>query len=170
MNQPQNTQNVINKLNEIGATATKRYFTKTRINETMFREVISWLGLLTSSEECIRELKRAKIFQYLEVLTKEEGYYDHFSQIILNSFAFGFEGPSRRMLQKWAQTSSPIFTKSIFEYCRMLHRSGLHDFYDWCLPFLTTHACLKDKLVSATAFDVLEEACQDESSLNQLLS
>ncbi len=53
----------------------------------------------------------------------------------------------------------------------MLHRSGLHDFYEWCLPFLTGHACqnLKDKQVSATAFDVLEEACQDEQSLNQLL-
>lgn len=53
----------------------------------------------------------------------------------------------------------------------MLHRSGLHDFYEWCLPFLTGHACLnlKDKQVSAAAFDVLEEACQDEQSLNQLL-
>lgn len=95
----------------------------------------------------------------MEVLVKEEGYYDHFTQIILNSFAFGFEGHSRKMLVKWAQSSSPMFTKSIFEYCRMLHRIGLHDFYDWCLPFLTTHATLKDKQVSATAFDVLEEAC-----------
>lgn len=75
---PNNTQNVINKLNEIGATSTKRYFTKTRIQETMLREVISWMGLLTTSDECIQMLKRAKIFGYLEILVKEEGYYDHF--------------------------------------------------------------------------------------------
>jgi hypothetical protein len=51
--QPQNTQQVINKLNEIGATSTQRYFTKTRINETMFREVLSWLGLLTTNDESV---------------------------------------------------------------------------------------------------------------------
>ena len=107
----------------------------------MFRELISWIGLLTTGVECIQMLRRSKIYNYLEILVKEEGYYDHFSQIILNSFAFGFEGPSRTMLIKWANNSSPIFTRSIFEYCRMLHRSGLHDFYDWCLPFLTGHAC-----------------------------
>lgn len=89
---------MISKLNDIGATATKRFFTKTRINETMLRELISWLGLLTTSEECISMLKRAKIYNYLEIFVKDEGYYDHFSQIILNSFAFGFEGPSRKML------------------------------------------------------------------------
>jgi hypothetical protein len=125
----------------------------------MLRELISWLGLLTTNNECSDMLRRSKIFSYLEVIVSEEGYYDHFSQLILNSFAFGFESPCRKMLMIWAQNSSPLFTKSIFEYCRMLHRSGLHDFYDWCLPFLTQHACQKDKQISATAFDVLEESC-----------
>ena len=41
------------KNNLIGATATKRFFTKQRINETMVRELISWLGILSSSNECI---------------------------------------------------------------------------------------------------------------------
>jgi hypothetical protein len=45
----------------------------------MFRELISWLGLLTTSEECITMLRRSKIYGYLEILVKEEGYYDHFS-------------------------------------------------------------------------------------------
>lgn len=61
----------------------------------MLRELISWLGLLTNGEDCNAMLKRAKIFNYLEVLVREEGYYDHFTQLILNSFAFGFESPSR---------------------------------------------------------------------------
>ena len=37
----------------IGATSTKRFFTKQRVNETMVRELISWLGILSSSNECI---------------------------------------------------------------------------------------------------------------------
>ena len=45
----------------------------------MLRELISWLGLLTTDDDCSVMLKRAKIFNYLEVLVSEEGYYDHFS-------------------------------------------------------------------------------------------
>lgn len=41
------------KNNMIGATSTKRFFTKQRVNETMVRELISWLGILSSSNECI---------------------------------------------------------------------------------------------------------------------
>ena len=63
-----------------------------------------------------------------------------------------------------------MFTKSLFEYVRLLHRSGLHDFYNWCLPFLTHHTSIQDRQISAAAFDVIEESCYDESSLNQLLS
>lgn len=157
---------MINKLNEIGATSNKRFFTKTRINETMLRELISWMGLLTSMKKGNELLKKAKIYDYLCALSSEEGYYDHLNQIILNSFAFGLPSTSREMMQIWAQNSSPLFTKSIFEYCRMLHRSGLTDFFDWCLPFLARYACKKDRIISAAAFDVLEESCQDESSLN----
>ena len=159
--------NALKSLNTIGATSTKRFFTKTRVNETMVRELISWLGILSSNNECIHQLlKKFKIFDHLEQLIDMDGYYDHFTQLILNSFSFEIDSPSRRMLKKWASISSQMFTKSLFEYCRMLHRSGLHDFYVWCLPFLTKHACIQDRVISAVAFDVIEESCFDESSLN----
>lgn len=165
------SMNALKSLNTIGATSTKRFFTKTRVNETMVRELISWLGILSSNNECIHQLlKKFKIFDHLEQLIDPDGYYDHFTQLILNSFSFEIDSPSRRMLKKWASVSSQMFTKSLFEYCRMLHRSGLHDFYVWCLPFLTKHASIQDRVISAVAFDVIEESCFDESSLNQLLS
>ena len=68
------------KNNMIGATSTKRFFTKQRVNETMVRELISWLGILSSSNECINQLLRKfKIFDYLEQLVDRDGYYDHFT-------------------------------------------------------------------------------------------
>ena len=73
-------------------------------------------------------------------------------------------------MKKWLSVSSQMFTKSVFEYCRMLHRSGLHDFYIWCLPFLTHHTSMSDRQISQAAFDVIEESCYDEGSLNQLLT
>ena len=39
--------NKMSKFNQIGASSTQRWFTKTRMNETMTRELISWLGLLS---------------------------------------------------------------------------------------------------------------------------
>lgn len=136
----------------------------------MVRELLSWLGLFSQTTEGIKLLQKFKIINHLTYLIEANGYYDHVNQIILNSFEFSFDSPSRRMLRHWSTSNcSPLLTKSILEYCRLLHRSGLYDFYQWCLPFLMMQAAHKDRQVSATAFDVLEEACFDEDSLNQLL-
>jgi len=157
-------------LSVIGATDTQRYFTKTRINETMLRELLSWLGLFSNSKEGIQLLTKFKVFDHLEMLVDHNGYNDHVCQIVLQCFDFGFESPCRPMLKIWALRSSPNLAKSIIEYCRMLHRQGLNDFYDWCLPFLYQHLALENQEISAAAFDVLEESCFDEHSLNYLLN
>ena len=52
----------------------------------------------------------------------------------------------------------------------MIFRSGLNDFYVWCLPFLNKligYGNLEE--IAAAAFDVLEEVCFDQNSLDQLL-
>ena len=133
------------KINNIGATTDKRFFTKQRCNETMVRELLSWLGILSSNVDCIKPLVKYDIFGQLEKLIDKDGYYDHLTQLILNSFSFEIDSPSRSMMKKWLGVSSQMFTKSVFEYCRMLHRSGLHDFYQWCLPFLTQHTSISDR-------------------------
>lgn len=40
------------------------------------------------------------------------------------------------MLEVWINKCSPHLAKSIIELFRMLFRSGLNDFYYWCLPLL----------------------------------
>ena len=147
----------------------------------MMRELITWLGLLSSDNkyfsmngkmsagsdnEMKNLLKKFGIFDLLEKLIDPDGYYDHFTQLILNSFSFDSDSRSRKMMKKWVAVSSRMFTKSIFEYCRMLHRSGLHEYYNWCLPFLTQQTSISDRVISAAAFDVIEESCYDEQSLN----
>lgn len=52
----------------------------------------------------------------------------------------------------------------------MLFRSGLNDFYHWCLPQLNKLIYSSHEEISAAAFDVLEEVCFEQNSLNQLLS
>lgn len=75
------------------------------------------------------------------------------------------------MLESWVKVCSPSLAKSIIELFRMLFRSGLNDFYVWCLPQLNTLVGFgsNDEIATA-AFDVLEEVCFDQNSLNQLLA
>jgi hypothetical protein len=74
------------------------------------------------------------------------------------------------MLEVWIKKCSPNLAKSIIELFRMLFRSGLNDFYFWCLPFLSQLVGFGNlEEISAAAFDVLEEVCFDQNSLNQLL-
>lgn len=136
----------------------------------MLREYLSWLGLFTTTKDGIKLLKKFKIFDHLMKLVDPNGYYDHFCQIILQSFDYGFASSTRKMLEVWIKKCSPNLAKSIIELFRMLFRSGLNDFYYWCLPFLSQlvgYGNLEE--ISAAAFDVLEEVCFDQNSLNQLL-
>lgn len=52
-------------------------------------------------------------------------------------FDYGFASSTRKMLEVWIKKCSPNLAKSIIELFRMLYRSGLNDFYFWCLPFLS---------------------------------
>ena len=137
----------------------------------MLREYLSWLGLFTTTKDGIKLLKKFKIFEHLIQIVDPTGYYDHFCQIILQSFDFGFASSTRRMLEVWITKCSPNLAKSIIELFRMLFRSGLNDFYFWCLPLLNKlvgYGNLEE--IAATANDVLEEVCFDANSLNHLLS
>ena len=62
-----------------------------------------------------------------------------------------------------------LFSKSILEYIRAHKRTGLQDFFEWCFDILMNLAGSPDRQISAMAFDVLEETCSDELSMNQLL-
>lgn len=74
------------------------------------------------------------------------------------------------MLEVWITKCSPNLAKAIIELFRMLFRSGLNDFYYWCLPFLNRLIGFGNlEEIAAAAFDVLEEVCFDQNSLNQLL-
>ncbi len=86
------------------------------------------------------------------------------------SFDYGFASSTRKMLEVWITKCSPNLAKAIIELFRMLFRSGLNDFYYWCLPFLNRLIGFGNlEEIATAAFDVLEEVCFDQNSLNQLL-
>jgi hypothetical protein len=128
----------------------------------MLREYLSWLGLFTTSNDSINLLKEFKIIDHIEALIDSNGQYDHFCQIVLQSFDYGFkQGQPRRLLENWIIKSSPNLAKSITEIFRMLFRIGLNDFCQWCMQFLYQNVLSSNPEVSSAAFNVLEEVCYD---------
>lgn len=45
----------------------------------------------------------------------------------------------KAMLEKWCEMSSPLLSKNILEYFRMIYRNE-YFFHDWCLPLLLDFA------------------------------
>jgi hypothetical protein len=103
-------------------------------------------------------------------LIDADGYYDHLILLVLNTFVFntGFSMQPKIMLETWSRNSSMLLSKNILEYFRMIFRSE-YSFQDWYLPLLLNYSGDKERQVSALAFDVLEESCQDQDSLNTLM-
>lgn len=128
----------------IGANSQQRWFTKERLNETMTRELISWLGLLSNEKKGQKLLKKFGIYEYLEKLIDMDGYYDHLILLMLNSFLFSTEELARKMLMHWSNNASQLLSKNILEYFRLIYRSE-YFFYDWCLPLLMQQAACSDR-------------------------
>lgn len=149
----------------------------------MFREIISWIGLLCSSKEPLEYLSKKpkdkkrqggddanSIFGYLRGLADESGHYDHLLQIVLNNLDFINIGtPARELLQSWMKKCSPSFTRCIIETFRQIYRLGHLDFYRWCLPFLCNYLMKEDETIRFAALSVLEEACYNELTISLLI-
>jgi len=145
------------------------FLSKERLNRTMLREYLSWVGLFTTSKDGISLLREFKITDHLQALIDSNGQYDHFCQIILQSMEYGFVGPTRQLLESWIYKSSPNLAKYITEIFRNLFRSGLNDFSQWCMQFLYQMVISSNEEVSQSAFSVLEEVCCDPSSMKYFL-
>ena len=111
----------------------------------MIRELLSWLGLMTSKIEGRKMLHDIGVFDSLSKLVDSNGYYDHLNQIILNSFTFESNNYGKNLLRKWSTSSSVLFSKSILEYIRAHKRTGLQDFFEWCFDILMNLAGYPDR-------------------------
>ena len=80
-------------------------------------------------------LKKFGVYEYLEKLIDMDGYYDLLILLMLNSFLFSTEDLARKMLVHWSNNASPLLSKNIVEYFRLIYRNE-YFFYDWCLPLL----------------------------------
>lgn len=108
-----------------------REFSKEKLNKTMMREFISWLGIFTSKIDGIRMLQRKGIFHTLKNLIDPSGINDTFCQLIIRSFDYRLDSDPRSLLYEWLTKGSKNIKLEIFEVLRTLYRSGASDFSQW---------------------------------------
>jgi hypothetical protein len=125
---------------EIERKEKEREFCKEKLNKTMMREFISWLGIFTTKIDGIRMLQRKNIFNALKNLIDPSGINDTFCQIIIRSFDYRLDSEPRLMLIEWLAKGSKNIKLEIFEVFRTLYRSGASDFSTWCLPILINYS------------------------------
>jgi hypothetical protein len=118
----------------------EREFSKEKLNKTMMREFISWLGIFTTKIDGIRMLQRKNIFNSLKNLIDPSGINDTFCQIIIRSFDYRLDSDPRSLLVEWLHKGSKNIKLEIFEVFRTLYRSGASDFSTWCLPILIEYS------------------------------
>lgn len=125
------TSIISRKPEEIERKEKEREFCKEKLNKTMMREFISWLGLFTTKIDGIRLLQRKNIFHALKNLIDPSGINDTFCQIIIRSFDYRIDSDPRNLLIEWLAKGSKNIKLEIFEVFRTLYRSGASDFPTW---------------------------------------
>ena len=158
----------------------EREFWKERLNKTMMREFISWIGLFTTKIDGIRLLQRKNIFHTLKLLIDPSGINDTFWQIIIRSFDYRIDSDQRILLVEWLAKGSKHIKLEILEVFRTLYRSGASDFATWWLPILINYSfagisegnearyCHPD--VKTKALSILKEVIEDPVILDDIVN
>jgi len=83
------------KPEEIEKKDIEREFCKEKLNKTMMREFVSWIGIFTSKIDGIKMLQRKKIIDALRQLIHPSGINDTFCLIIIRSFDYRLDSETR---------------------------------------------------------------------------
>jgi len=158
----------------------EREFSKEKLNKTMMREFISWIGIFTSKIDGIKMLQKKNIFNTLKNLIHVSGSNDTFCQLIIRSFDYRLDSDPRSLLYEWLKEGSKNIKLEIFEVVRTLYRSGASDFSNWCVPILIEYSFPKlsetkdaqeaHPEVRNKALSIIKEVIEDPMILNEIVN
>jgi len=109
----------------------EREFSRRKLNTTMMREFISWLGIFTSKNEASKILDKRHVFSALKNLIDEQGVNDTFCLLVMRSFDCRNDSYTQDLISEWLKKGSKNIKLEIFELFRTLYRSVAADFTTW---------------------------------------
>lgn len=158
----------------------ERNFSRRRLNTTMMREFITWLGIFTSTIDGSNILASRHVFSALKNLVDPMGINDSFCQLVIRSFDCSNDTNTQTLFIEWLKKGSKNVKLEIFEVFRTLYRSGSSEFTTWCLPSLIMYAFNEiyeeydttgdlHPEVQNKALSILKEAIEDNCILDEIV-
>ncbi|EGC39137.1 cytosolic regulator of adenylyl cyclase [Dictyostelium purpureum] len=156
------------KIKENDKQNSNRLLNPEKVLKTMSREYFTMLGTLSSNLLGLEILARNNIFDYIKPLAELPGR-DDLSHLIMTSLDYNVNGASRTILQKILTSNSRVVRYLATKYLRFLLRSGVQDFSNWGIELLVQQLNDTDTKVSGLSLNVLDEACDDQLCLEELI-
>ena len=83
-------------------------------------------------------LQQFVIFESLKKIVEPSGQNDVLCMLIVNAMDYRISEDTRNILQLWMEKGSPQLGLYILDHLRILFRSGLANFSQWCIDILVT--------------------------------
>lgn len=145
-------------------------FSKERMEKTLTSEYFTFIGILSKTADGIKLLERFKIFHGLYCITEiRNGRRDDLIRTIVTSLDYNINSHSRIILSK-IMTSTYKHTRLFAtDYLQYLFRSGVNDFWQWGIKYLSLQLYDPAIEVSEKAVAILDEACSEQRNLESLV-
>jgi len=147
----------------------QQIFSKERMEKTLTSEYFTFIGILSKSIDGIKLLEKFKIFHALYCITELRNGREDLIRTIVTSLDYNINSHSRIILSK-IMTSTYKHTRLFAtDYLQYLLRSGVNDFWDWGIRYLSIQLYDPAIEVSKKAVIILDEACNNPKNLESLV-
>lgn len=144
-------------------------FSTENLSETLTRDYFLLIGRLSSTSDGLRILdKTPGMFQYLMEICSM-GSRESLIKLIISCLDYGRDGIARILLTKTLSAAPLTARLYATKFLRVLLRAGCPYFRIWGIELLTVQLCDQEMEVVAEAIEILEEACEVEGNLQQLM-
>ncbi|ORY65669.1 hypothetical protein LY90DRAFT_700655 [Neocallimastix californiae] len=147
----------------------QQIFSKERMEMTLTSEYFTFIGILSKTPDGIKLLEKFKIFHALYCITELRNGREDLIRTIVTSLDYNINSHSRIILSK-IMTSTYKHTRLFAtDYLQYLFRSGVNDFWDWGIRYLSIQLYDPAIEVSKKAVLILDEACNNPKNLESLV-
>ncbi|CAG7716760.1 unnamed protein product [Allacma fusca] len=143
------------------------FLSPSRLESTVSQTYFLFLGKLTQSPKGMKMLERQEIMKRLLDLVREM-HNDYYVKLIVSSLYYG-EEYCRRILTAAMMSNVESARMYATQFLRVLMRAKLPDFSKWGIEILVNQLVDRNKAISLTSLDILEEAIHDKMFLESLI-
>jgi len=146
----------------------QQVFSKDRIEQTLSSEYFTFIGILSKTIDGIKLLEKFKIFHGLYGVTELKSRED-LMRTIVTSLDYNINSHSRIILSKIMTSTYKNTRLFATDYLQYLYRSGVNDFWEWGIKYLSLQLYDTSIEVQKKAVTILDEACTNPKNLESLV-